>query len=300
MKILITGALQSHKECMQILTDMGHRTVFLQNEKDTLPDAAECYEAVICNGLFLHHPIEEFKNLRYIQLTSAGYDRVDMEYIRDKGIRIFNAGGVYSIPMAEFALAGVLNLYKQSAFFRDNQKDHSWTKHRGLRELNGKTVSILGCGSVGTECAKRFSAFGCRVLGVDLYPADKEGYERIYPLDELDPVISECDILVLTLPLTEQTRHIINSDRLALLKDSAVLVNIARGAVVDTEALIKELPRLYGAVLDVFEEEPLSTDNPLWDMGNVIITPHNSFVGENNGDRLRDLIINNFKEFENV
>lgn len=300
MRILITGALQAHRECAEILTDMEHRVDFLQNEKDALPDAAECYEAVICNGLFLHHPIEEFRNIKYIQLTSAGYDRVDMDYIRNRDIRIFNAGGVYSIPMAEFALAGVLSLYKQSAFFRDNQRNHSWTKHRGLTELNGKTVCVLGCGSVGTECAKRFKAFGTRVVGVDLYPREDESYEKIYPLDGLDNVISECDILVLTLPLTDKTQHIINDGRLALLKDTAVLVNIARGAVIDTEALIRALPRLGGAVLDVFEEEPLSCDSPIWDMENVTITPHNSFVGENNSYRLNTLIINNFKDYKNA
>lgn len=298
MRILITGALQAHKECTAILTDMGHSVDFLQNEKDALPDNAACYEAVICNGLFLHHPIEEFTNLTYIQLTSAGYDRIDMEYVRDKGIKIFNAGGVYSIPMAEFALSGVLTLYKQSRFFWDNQKNNSWTKHRGLRELSGKMVCILGCGSVGTECAKRFSSFGTMVTGVDLYPRDNEYYEKIYPLDKLDEVIAGCDILVLTLPLTEDTKHIINADRLKLLGDSAVLVNIARGAVVDTEALIKELPRLYGAVLDVFEEEPLSCDSPLWNIENVLITPHNSFVGEKNSERLLGVIKRNLENFD--
>lgn len=300
MKILITGALQAHEECKRILTHMGHSVDFLQNEKDALPLDASCYEGVVCNGLFLHHPIEDFANLKYVQLTSAGYDRVDMNYIRDKGIHIFNAGGVYSIPMAEFALAGVLELYKQSRFFWDNQKTRSWTKHRGLRELNGKTVCILGCGSVGTECAKRFKAFGARVVGVDLYPREDESYEKIYPLDGLDGVIPDCDVLVLTLPLTEDTRHIINADRLALLSDSAVLVNIARGGVVDTDALINELPRLFGAVLDVFEEEPLSGNSPLWSMKNVIITPHNSFVGNNNNDRLKNLIVKNFKEYKNA
>ncbi len=295
MRFLITGALQPYDECIKILTDMGHSADFLQNEKDTLPNTADSYDAVICNGLFLHHPIEDFVNLKYIQLTSAGFDRVDMEYIRNKGIQIFNARGVYSIPMAEFALCGVLTLYKQSGFFRDSQKNHSWTKHRGLRELYGKKVCIVGCGNVGTECAKRFSAFGTEVTGIDLYPSVNEYFKTIYPLDGLDKAISECDILVLTLPLTEQTKHIIDSRRLALLSDGAVLVNIARGAVVDTEALIKEMPRLYGAVLDVFEEEPLSSDSPLWDMENVIITPHNSFVGENNSVRLLEVIKRNLE-----
>lgn len=298
MKLLITGALENMEKCSEELTMLGAEVICHQYEKDPLPCSYEEIEGVICNGLFLHHDIRRFTSLKFIQLTSAGYDRVDMDYIRDKGIRIFNAGGVYSIPMAEFALAGVLGLYKQSAFFIGNQKDHSWIKHRELRELFEKTVCILGCGNVGTECAKRFRALGAKVVGVDLYPREDESYEKIYSLDMLDDVLSKIDILVLTLPLTEETRYIINADRLALLRDSAVLVNIARGAVVDTDALIKELPRLYGAVLDVFEEEPLSADNTLWNMGNVIITPHNSFVGEKNFERLLKVIKNNLENLD--
>ena len=99
--------------------------------------------------LFLSHPIEKFTNLRYIQLTSAGFDRVPMEYVKVHNIEIRNARGVYSIPMAEFALCGVLQLYKQSRFFMENQKARTWEKHRRLLELSGKTVCIIGCGSVG-------------------------------------------------------------------------------------------------------------------------------------------------------
>lgn len=113
--------------------------------------------------------IEKFKNLRYIQLTSAGYDRVPLDYVKEHQIEIHNARGVYSIPMAEFAISGVLQLYKQARFFDNNQKNHQWIKHRGLLELNEKTVCIVGCGSVGTECAKHFAAFGCQVVGIDLY-----------------------------------------------------------------------------------------------------------------------------------
>lgn len=291
MKLLITGAWNDGKNYIDEIKAMGHEVVFMQYEKDALPCEYEWVEGVICNGLFLSHPIEKFPNLRYIQLTSAGFDRVDMDYVKIHGIEIHNACGVYSIPMAEFAICGVLQLYKQSAFFRENQRQHLWEKHRGLLELSGKNVLIVGCGSVGNECAKRFAAFDCRVIGVDLYPREDGMYREILPLEQLDTALKAADIVVLTLPLTEQTRHLIDESRLRLLKYTAVIVNIARGAVIDTEALLKYIDNLCGAVLDVFEEEPLDNASLLWDKRNVILTPHNSFVGEMNSERLMSLII---------
>ena len=295
MNLLITGAWQDAGTYIPLLREMGHRVEFMQYERDPLPCGYGWAEGVVCNGLFLHHAIEKFENLKYIQLTSAGFDRVPMEYVQERGIRIRNARGVYSIPMAEFALAGVLQLYKHTDFFRENQKRHIWEKHRGLLELAGKRVCILGCGSVGTECAKRFSAFGCRVVGVDTVPEPRAYFDEIHLTRELDEVLPDADAVVLTVPLTEDTRHLIDAGRLERMKPGAVLVNIARGAVADTGALIDALRtgHLGGAVLDVFEEEPLSPDSPLWDMENAIITPHNSFVGENNGKRLAAVVLKN-------
>lgn len=291
MNLLVTGAWAGAKAHISELEAMGHFVCFLQYEKDQLPCEYSWAEGVICNGLFLSHPIERFTNLRYIQLTSAGFDRVDMDYVKAHDIEIHNARGVYSIPMAEFAVCGVLQLYKQAAFFRENQKQHLWEKHRGLLELSGKKVCIVGCGSVGNECAKRFAAFGCEVIGVDLFPREDDLYSVILPLEQLDDALSKADIVILTLPLSEQTEHLINDNRLSLLKSTAVIVNIARGAISDTEALINHIDTLGGAILDVFEEEPLSETSPLWDKQNVILTPHNSFVGEGNKDRLSDVIM---------
>lgn len=293
MNLLITGAWTGAKDYIEEIENKGHAVVFMQYEKDDLPCAYEWVEGVICNGLFLTHSIEKFVNLKYIQLTSAGFDRVPMEYVAEHNIEMHNARGVYSIPMAEFAVAGVLQLYKKMDFFRESQKKHEWNKHRGCLELFGKTVCIVGCGSVGTECAKRFSAFGCHVIGVDLYPREDAYYENMIHLNELDNLLPRTDVLVLTLPLTEETMHLMNAERFALLKEGAVLVNIARGAVVDSKALIENVDKLGGAVLDVFEEEPLDEKSPLWDMENVIVTPHNSFLGDGNQSRLREIILGN-------
>ena len=296
MNLLVTGAFTWTEDELNILKKLGHEIVFMQQEKDELPCAPEWVEGIIGNGIFLSHPIEQFTSLRYIQLTSAGFDRVPMEYVQAHGIEIHNARGVYSIPMAEFAVSGVLQLYKQSRFFYENQKQHKWEKHRGLVELNEKTVCIVGCGSVGTECAKRFAAFGCNVIGVDLFPYDNSTYKKMVSLDKLNIALSESDIVVLTLPLTEQTRHLMNAERFGVMKLGSILVNIARGALVDTMALVEALrDRLVGAVLDVFEEEPLGEHSLLWNMKNVIVTPHNSFVGDGNKNRLNNVIIDNIK-----
>ena len=294
MNLLVTGAIGSSKDILLELEKMGNNVIFLQNEKDELPTAPEQIEGIICNGLFFHHPIEKFINLKYIQLTSAGFDRVPMEYVEEKGIAIYNARGVYSVPMAEYAVCGVLSLYKQMQFFKKNQNEHNWEKHRKLPELFGKTVLIVGCGSVGNECAMRFKAFGTKVIGCDINTCYNQNFDKIYHIDELYSVLPMAYVVVLTLPLSDKTRHLIDEKAFSKFKDASVLVNISRGAVVDTNALINALEnKLFGAVLDVFEEEPLNSSSPLWDMQNVIITPHNSFVGEGNKLRLYELILNN-------
>ena len=296
MNLLVTGAWSDGKNHIKELEDMGHNVTFMQYEKDALPCDYEWVEGAVCNGLFLSHPIEKFTNLKYIQLTSAGFDRVDMNYVKAHNVEIHNARGVYSIPMAEFAICGVLQLYKQAAFFRENQRNHLWEKHRGLLELAGKNILIVGCGSVGNECAKRFKAFDCTITGVDLFQREDSLYSEMLPLDELDNALKQADIVVLTLPLTEQTRHLIDDSKLSLMKDSATLVNIARGAIIDTNALLNHIDRFTGAVLDVFEEEPLNENSPLWDKQNIILTPHNSFVGGERGGRLRTVLLKNVTE----
>ena len=298
MKLLVTGAWNGAQEHFETLASMGHEVIWMLDERGALPDGAQMAQAVICNGLFLHHPEAGFEELRYVQLTSAGYDRVPLAALERRGITVHNARGVYSIPMAEFALCGVLQLYKQSRFFQQNQTDRRWEKHRGILELYGKTVCILGIGSVGRECAIRFGAFGCRVLGVNIRPRPVEHFDIVYPMEELNTALAMADIVVLAIPLTDETRHLINAERFQSMKSGAVLVNLARGAVVDTTALLDALDsHLGGAVLDVFEQEPLAADSPLWTKKNVLLTPHNSFVGEHNGDRLKRIILDNLEQF---
>jgi phosphoglycerate dehydrogenase-like enzyme len=297
MKLLVTGAWKSAKEQLNSLKTLGHDVTFMQNESESLPLNASEVEGVICNGLFLFHDIGEFTSLKFIQLTSAGFDRVPMDKITERGIKIFNARGVYSVPMAEYALWGVLSLYKKARFFEGNRLAKKWDKCREIFELYGKTVAIVGCGNVGLECAKRFKAFGTNMLGVDLEERQDDDFGKIYSIDRLDEVVAKADIVVLTLPLTSQTKGLISIERLAKMKKGSVLVNIARGQLVDENEFIKVLKeKLLGAVLDVFETEPLEKTSELWELENVIVTPHNSFVGENNEERLASVILHNLRE----
>lgn len=294
MNVLVTGAFQLNSEELAMLEAAGHK-VFLHPDERTPVEQPERYEAVVCNGLFLYNLIERFTNLRLIQLTSAGLDRVPLDYIRAHGIELHNAAGVYSVPMAEFAVCGILQLYKQSRFFAANQAQHKWEKHRGLLELSDKRVCILGCGDVGREIAKRLKAFGCHITGVNRTVRELPDFDEVFPLDKLVETAAACDILVCCIALTPETRGIVSEEIFGRLHDGAVFVNVARGALADEAALTKWLQNGGRAVLDVFEEEPLPETSPLWDMENVILTPHSSFVGDRNRARLWKTIKENLK-----
>ncbi len=295
MNLLITGAWEQAKDYIPAIEEMGHNVIFMQQEKDQIPCDTDWAEGVICNGFFLYHPIEVFHNLRFIQLTSAGFDRVPMDYIKSHGISVYNAKDVYSIPVAEHAVACALWFYRGLGRFRESQKEQKWEKRRDLKELNGKIVLILGCGSVGQACAKAFSSLGCYIYGTDKHIRHRECFSEKWNIQGIKSCLKEADIVIVSLPLTWETEHMLCDETLSLLKDGAILINISRGKIIDTKSLLKHIPRLNGVALDVFEEEPLPQDSPLWDFENVLITPHNSFVGDGNGERLRKLILNNLE-----
>ena len=298
MRLLITGAWQQAEEVFPQIIELGHEIVFMEQESGELPCDCAWPEGVVCNGLFLNHPIQDFSALRYVQLTSAGLERISMDYCRSHDVEVHNARGVYSIPMAEHAICGVLQLYREARAFRDSQCSHYWEKRRNLKELYGKTVVVIGCGSVGTECAIRFKAFGCTVVGIDATPRIDSSYDAMVDVTELDSWLSRADVVVVAVPLSEQTSGLIDRGRLAQLRQGTVLVNISRGAVVDESALAEALlHNVGGAVLDVFEDEPLAAYSPLWDMSNVLITPHNSFVGDGNQVRLNSVVLDNLRSY---
>lgn len=299
MNLLITGAWSESKKFINTLKQFGFDVYFMENEYELLPLKNEDVDAVICNNLFKFHDICLFKNLKYIQLLSAGLDRFPLEKIKNKSITIKTARGVYSIPISEHVILGLLSLYRNWDFFRKNQNEKKWEKNRDMIELYGKKVIIFGCGSVGLECAKKLNSFGCSIVGVDTISCESSYLNKMVLLKDFNSnFLNKADVVVSALPLNETTMHFFNSSFFDGMKEKSIFVNVSRGQVVDEKALIKALKeKLFGAVLDVFDTEPLNEKNELWSLKNVFLTPHNSFIGDGNNERISSLILSNLKVF---
>ena len=295
MKLLVTGALSCDERCLGELRALGHEVLVADDERGPLPAGAHEAEGIVCNGLFLHHEAARFPNLRFVQLTSAGLDRAPVDELAERGVALFNAKGVYSIPLAEWVVMQLLNIYKRARFFEHNQQQRRWQKARDLRELAGRTACIVGFGDVGREVAKRLRGFDVRIIGVDLLPAESPLADRVVGIDALTHVLPEADFVVLTVPLTPDTRHLVDDETIAVMKQDAVVVNVSRGAVVDEDALVRALGqgKFLGVALDVFENEPLDAGSELWGYERVLVTPHNSFVSDRTRERLVGLVVAN-------
>ncbi len=299
MKLLIAKRNGMSEAEIAALAELGFELKLDALDHKPYEGSTEDIDAVICYQFFNHNDIRRFPNLKLIHLTSAGYDHMPLEYLREKGIALYNARGVYSVPIAEFVLGGVLQLYKEAAYFRAEMGRGGWKQLGRLRELGGKNVSILGAGSIAAEISKRFTAMGCTVTALCRHPKPDGDFAEVRNISELEEILPKTDIMILAAPLNEGTFHIMNQGTFGLMKPGSVFVNIARGGLADTPALVEALRsgQLSGAVLDVFEEEPLPPDHPLRDMENVIITPHNSFAGEYNGRRTFEMMHRDLKDW---
>lgn len=299
MNLLLTGCFKYSEDQMEALRSLGYTVYFMQQEKDKLPLEADEVDATVCNGLFLSHDIYAFSRLKLIQLTSAGFDRVPVDNIKERGIELYNARGVYSTPMAEWAMFRVLEHYKQGWFFRKEQEAGRWTKHRGLREVSGIKLAVVGAGNVGQEVAKRFQAFGAETTGFDIHTNETVGFDYMALTETLRECVGEFDVVVVTAPLLPSTRGLISRDVLLAMKQNAVIVNIARGGLIDQQAMCEVLAyrKDLFAALDVFETEPLPENSLLWRLENVAVSPHNSFVSNGNNARMFKVMYENLKNF---
>jgi phosphoglycerate dehydrogenase-like enzyme len=218
--------------------------------------------------------------LKWFHSFSAGMDPVMNSEIADLPILISNSSGIHSKTIAEHTMGFILAHNRTFPFMFQKQREHVWAKGmtRDPVEALGKKIGIVGAGAIGTQIAKRAKAFEMYTIGLRRTPIANEYFDEMLGPDKLDDMISRSDYLVIATPLTAETKHMIDAGRLAKMKNTALLINIARGAVVDEEALIEALRenRIGGAALDVVTEEPLDTDSPLWDFENVMITPHMS------------------------
>lgn len=297
LKLLLTGAFKYDNNQLNELMLLGYEIIFIQDERVLLEIDLSDIDAVVCNSLFLYNDIKRFEKLNFIQLTSVGLDRVPLDYIKMQQIKLFNARGVYSVPMAEWIVLKILEFYKKSEKFYKAQQAHKWEKQRGLLELTDKNVAIIGFGDVGSETAKRLKVFGVNIIAVGRRYINRVLSDKYFLIDEINEALKISDIVILTLPLTKETRHLIDSKKLAYMKSDTILINVSRGEIIDELALYSALEKnkFLGVALDVFQQEPLPKESPLWDIDRVSVTPHNSFVSDNVTDRLYKLIYKNLK-----
>jgi phosphoglycerate dehydrogenase-like enzyme len=294
MKLLLTGAFEYSEEQLEQLKAIGYEILFVQEERVPLSLEISDVDGVVCNNLFLYNDITKFEHLKFIQLTSTGIDRVPLDFIKAHGIQLFNAKGVYSTPIAEWVILKILEICKRSRQFYEAQENHKWEKQKDLMEIYGRVVTIIGFGDIGLEIAKRLRSFGVYLIGVGKREMEHELLDEYHVITDINEVLAISDIVILTLPLTEETYHFMDYDKIARMKKNSILINISRGNIIDEIALLEALQgeQLLRVALDVFEEEPLPPDSPLWDLSNVIITPHNSYASDKMKLRLFDLIFN--------
>jgi phosphoglycerate dehydrogenase-like enzyme len=261
--------------------------------------AAEA-DVVVASGLWRNELIASAPKLRFIQSVSAGTDQYDKAALAAAGIRLASAQGANERAVSEHAMALILALTRQIHLARDNQQAGHWRPMIGDRakredELGAKTMVIVGLGRIGLRLATLAAAFGIRVIGVKRQPEPQPNIEAIVRPDQLHEVMTQADIVALTCPLTPETEGLIGKAALAAMKPSAVLINVARGKVVDEAALIAALSegRIAGAGLDCTVEEPLPASSPLWAMPQVIISPHSAGETRAYETNVVDLLVEN-------
>jgi phosphoglycerate dehydrogenase-like enzyme len=232
--------------------------------------------------------------LRWVQATSAGIGGFVRRHGLDTGqLVVTTAAGTHAAPLAEFVLAGVLHFVKDVPGLQRSRREHHWARCV-VGQLAGRRATVVGLGSIGRRTAEVLALLGARVTGVG-----RPGGPHPVTTDDLDAVLPGTDILVLATPLTPATGNLIDAGRVAALPDGAIVVNVARGPVIDEDALTAHLSsgRLGGAALDVFRDEPLPATSPLWDLPNVLVSPHSAATAANENAVLTDLFLDNLRRY---
>lgn len=297
MNLLVTGGWYESKLHLDEIRAMGHTVYFLEKESDELPCDPAIIDGVVCCRVFNWHPIEEFASLKFIQVESVGHDRVPVDYCRANGIKIYNVKDSYAGPISEYVVGHLLSWFQNMRHEWANQDAHGWDKYHGKGELSGKNVCIIGTGNIARYTSKKLAAFDCKITGVTHTVREIENFDKVVDYSGLDEALMAADIVIMAAPPTGSP--IIGADELALMKDTAVLVNVSRGTELDYKALVRALKAevIQAAILDVFEAEPLPEDDELWSLENVILTPHASYIGEGNADRLWRTIRNTLEMY---
>ncbi|AVR00857.1 hydroxyacid dehydrogenase [Oceanobacillus iheyensis] len=244
--------------------------------------------------------LEQNNDLKWVQTWSAGVNNLPLEQLSEHNVSITSANGVHAYPISETIFALMLGLTRKIHTYVRQQQQKQW-EHADLKlEIHEKTIGVLGVGAIGLETAKIAKAFGMKVLGVRHSGKSTDYVDEMYTPDQLSDVLPQCDVVVITLPLTDETTNLFGKEQFEQMKNSSILINIGRGPIVKENELVDALQSgvIAGAGLDVFATEPLPEDSPLWDMENVIVTPHTAGSTEHYTERVvRDIFIPNLKNY---
>ncbi len=242
--------------------------------------------------------LERMKNLKWIQCVFSGINHFPFDYLREKGIILTNARGVHRIQMSEFIVSLLLSIVRRSYHYTKAHLAAKWDPVK-IDELYGKTVGFVGVGAVARETARKLKAFDMRILGIKNTVEDVEHFDEIYGIGEMDRLLEQSDFVVILVPLTDKTKGMIGEDQFRKMKKTAWFINVARGPIVQEKALIRAIEEgwIAGAGLDVFEKEPLPEESPIWDLENVILTPHIAGPTPHYMDRIMELFIENLGAF---
>ncbi|SES38259.1 D-2-hydroxyacid dehydrogenase [Salisediminibacterium halotolerans] len=240
------------------------------------------------------------EKLQWIMVISAGLDKMPFEAIKQKGITVTNATGIHAVPMAEYALAVMLQTARQTKTIIEQEKNKLWDRSPLMTELHNKTVLIIGAGQIGTQTARLTKAFNMKTLGVNRTGADFAPFDEIIKTENLLDMLPEADFIVSVLPKTPETDGLLDQSAFAAMKKEAVLINMGRGNVIHETDLIEALNReeFSHAVLDVFNEEPLPADHPFWEHPDVTVTPHISGISPQYQPRALEIFEYNLAVYE--
>lgn len=260
------------------------RPVADQTKDANTASRSELARATVIIGCPAPRDLAGCRSLRWLQTWSAGVAPYLAPGVLPEGCMLTSAVGCYGPAVSEHMLSAALSLMKRLPAYRDNQNARRWADEGTVKSFDGSTVLLLGTGDIGSHFARMAQALGAHTVGLNRHPdRPVAGMDELHPLAQLDAWLPRADVVAMSLPETPETYHLMDARRLALMKPDAILINAGRGSGVDNLALAETLKagRLWGAGLDVTEPEPLPEDHPLWECGNLLLTPHSA-----GGDKL--------------
>ena len=298
--LIFTQVNENHKKIIQEKAG-SFKVVYSEN---TTVSLEQIQSAIVIFGNPPPKMLKDAKSLEWLHLHSAGLGVYADEGILPEGVVLTNSTGAYGLAISEYMIGVLLEIYKKLNLYRDNQAEGNWTHLGHVKSIYNSTVLILGTGDIGGEFAKRMKLLGAYTIGIKKTDKNKPYYlDELYTMDKLEELLPRADVIALCLPETKHTFKIINKNTIELMKTDAVIINVGRGSVIDTDALSEALEnkRILGAAVDVTDPEPLPKDHRLWKLKNAVITPHISggFFLPETQDRVVRIFANNLEAFLN-